>query len=380
MRITIVGGGTMGLASAWALSRRGAEVTVLERFGHVNALSSHGGFTRVIRQAYHEGSDYVPLVRESTQAWRELEGRAGEALLVRTGLLEFGPADDPELAAAVDVCRRTGVEHEEMTPAQAAARWPFRIPNGWTVCLSPDGGYLRVPACLDAFRREAEAAGATMRHGVRVSEVGTDGSVTLEDGERVLGDKVIVAAGPWVRDLLADAGLDGLFRLRRVLAWSRPAPQAQAALASMPVWGAFLRDGFFYGFPYGEYGTAGCKLACHTTTRAEDGGGHLSEPIEPETVDREVHARDLDPLRRFLEAHIPSAAGEWAHHCVCMYGCTPNWDFLVDRLPGRERVIVAGGFSGHGFKFAPAIGRLLAELALDDAAPHADFSFATHFG
>ena len=370
----------MGLASAWALARRGAEVTVLERFGHVNSMSSHGGFTRVIRQAYHEGSDYVPLVREATEAFAGLEARGSEPLLVRTGLLELGPPDDPELAAAVDVCRRTGVAHEVMTPAEASARWPFRIPEGWTVCLSQDGGYLRVPACLDAFKREAEAAGATFRYGVRVTEVDASGRVTLEDGERVEADKVIVAAGPWVRDLLADAGLGALFRLRRVLGWSRPAPEHVAALAAMPVWGAFLIDGFFYGFPYTDYGAAGCKLACHTTTRAEDGGGHLSQPIDPETVDREVRPRDLDPLRRFLEEYIPTAVGEWAHHAVCMYGCTPSWDFLVDRLPDRERVIVAGGFSGHGFKFAPAIGRLLADLALDEAAPHPDFAFAKHFG
>ena len=103
-RVIVVGGGTMGLASAWALARAGAEVTVLERFEHVHARGSHGGHTRIIRESYHEGAGYVPLVRRAARLWDELSQRTGERLLVRTGMLELGPPDDPELRAAILVC------------------------------------------------------------------------------------------------------------------------------------------------------------------------------------------------------------------------------------------------------------------------------------
>ncbi|MEM6996753.1 MAG: FAD-dependent oxidoreductase, partial [Myxococcota bacterium] len=203
--------------------------------------------------------------------------------------------------------------------------------------------------------------------------------VALDDGTRMTADRVVVTAGPWLPGLLPPPLRRALVRLRRVLAWSAPEPRAQAKLRSLPVWGAFLQHGFFYGFPYTDEGVAGLKLACHTNFLAEHAGA-LGEPVDPDEIDRDVTARDLDPLAEILAAHIPSGVGSWAHHTVCMYTATPSWDFLVDRAPDDPRIVVAGGFSGHGFKFAPAMGRLVAELTLTDADARQDFSFARHLG
>ncbi len=378
--VIVVGGGAMGLASAWALARRGAAVTVLERFDVVNDRSSHGGFTRVIRQAYHEGSNYVPLIVESETEWLALGRRVEEQLLVRTGLLEFGPPDHPELLDAIGVCEAMGIDHEVTDAATAMRRWPFAMPDDWTTCFTPSGGYLRVRPCLEAFRAEAEAAGAVVRSRVAVERVvQSSGSVAVEldDGSRMSADRIVVTAGPWLPSLLPPALRGREQRGRRVLAWSNPQGGRNDALRRLPVWGAFLQHGFFYGFPLSDEGVTGLKLACHTNFLAEE-SGYIGRPIEPDTVDRAVAERDLAPLAEILAAHIPDGVGPWAHHAVCMYTATPSWDFLLDRLPDDPRVVVAGGFSGHGFKFAPAIGRLVAELTVTDVGPRHDFSFDRH--
>lgn len=356
----------------------GAAVTVLERFGHVHDRGSHSGHTRVIRQAYHEGSSYVPMIQQSDREWQALGRRAGDELLVRSGLLLFGPADDPELRAAIDTCNRCQLPYSLHEGAEARERWPVRMPDDWRACFDPSGGYLRVGPCMDAMAHEARAAGAVLRHGVKVEalELGAEPSVRLADGERLHADRIVVAAGAWLPQLCPTLLPGRLVRLRRILAWSSPAPEHHAALAAMPVWGAFLPEGFFYGFPYGSEGIVGLKVAVHTSAAQ----ARLAEPIDPDTVDRRAHPEDLEPLRRVLAEHLPAGRGPFDATHACLYTCTPSWDFVIDRLPGEPRVIAAGGMSGHGFKFAPAIGIHVAELLLDEAPPRPGLGVAAHAG
>lgn len=375
-RVIVVGGGTMGLASAWALARRGAAVTVLERFGHVHDHGSHSGYTRIIRQAYHEGSSYVPLVQQADREWVALGQRVGQSLLQRTGLLLFGPPDDPELRAAIDTCRACALPHELVSGDEANRRWPLAVGREHVACWDPSGGYLRVRPCLDALAKEARDAGAELRYGVRLLglEHGTPLKAWLDDGTQLTADRVVVAAGAWLPQLLPWLLRGRLVRQRRILAWAEPAPEHHAVLAGMPVWGAFLPDGFFYGFPYGDEGIRGLKLAVHTSTRQP----WLSTPVDPDAFDRHAHPADLDPLRRVLAEHLPRGQGPLTATHACLYTNSPTMDFVIDRLPNEPRVVVAGAFSGHGFKFAPAIGLHVAELLLDDAAPRPELAVATH--
>jgi glycine/D-amino acid oxidase-like deaminating enzyme len=141
------------------------------------------------------------------------------------------------------------------------------------------------------------------------------------------------------------------------------------------VWAAFEPAGFFYGFPNGDEGIAGLKIARHTTSSPTDD----DQPVDPDAVDRELHDSDVEPVLAFVAARMPAATGRVVAHRVCLYTVTPSWDFVIDRLPEDPRIVIAGGFSGHGFKFAPAIGRIVAGLALDrDAAALPDFTIARH--
>lgn len=379
--VVIVGGGTMGCAAAWALARRGAKVRVLERFSHVHDRGSHGGFTRVIRHAYHEGAGYVRLVDEADRQWQALGERVGHELLARRGLLEFGRLDDPEYRAALHSLEQHAVPHERLSPAEAARRWPVQIPEDYDVSFTPQSGFLRVAACLDALRAEAQSAGARFEYGVHVREVvrptreGEPPRVLLDDGRLIPAQHIVVAAGAYAQQLLPRelvAGPRGrTHALRRVLAWTMPAPEQRAATAAMPVWAGFVPEGFFYGFPFGRHGppddagdassarpVTGFKLACHVS------GAHVDTAAEcdPETVDREVDERDLAPLEAFLRDYLPAAQGPFVHTEVCMYGQSQDGDFIVDLHPDDPRIVVCAGFSGHGFKFAPTIGMLVADL------------------
>jgi glycine/D-amino acid oxidase-like deaminating enzyme len=155
-----------------------------------------------------------------------------------------------------------------------------------------------------------------------------------------------------------------LTRLRRVLTWWTPAAKHVPVLERIPVWCAFDPDGFFYGFPHDDDGITGLKIARHMTRDP----GPDDAAIEPDDVDRALHGRDLDALRTFVDTRMPTAAGPCAAHRVCIYTMTPTSDFIVDRHPLSERIVVAGGFSGHGFKFAPAIGELVCGLATNPRA------------
>ena len=354
----------MGLATSWALSRRGIESHVLERYGHIHDRGSHGGHTRAIRHAYHEGSDYVRLVQRADDLWTDLGDRRGEPLLVRTGLLEFGPPGHESFEQALAAIEDHRLDHERFTAAEARRRWPFELPDDWSACLTPSGGYLRVGPCLDALRDEARSGGAHFEYGVSVRALDLDvPAAVLANGRRVEGDVIVVTAGVGLPDLLPDLLAGRISRLRRVLAWTRPEPDLQPRLLTLPVWGAFVPEGFFYGFPLSADPVGGLKLACHFSDTLPG----MSDPIVPEELDRGVSSSDLAPLERFVARHFPAATGPWIHHAVCMYTTTPSWNFVVDRHPSNPSIVIAGGFSGHGFKFAPAIGEAAAALAVGEA-------------
>lgn len=362
--VVVLGVGGMGSAACAHLARRGAKVLGLERFAVAHDRGSSHGETRLIRQAYMEGEGYVPLALRAYELWDELGDRAGRALLHRTGLLYLGPAASPALASVEEAARLHRLRVEALDAAAVTRRFPdFRVPEGGRGVFEVEGGYLDVEACVAAHVAWARDAGAEVREGAVVAgwDAAGDGvRVRWTEGGRehsVDAGALVLTAGAWSGPLLADLGLP--LEVRRVpLLWFRTRREG-AHGEGAPCFFMDLPHGEFYGFR--DRAPHGVKVAEHLPR----------EPVEdPGALDRELHAADVVPVAQAVEAALPELIPEPTHHAVCMYTMTPDTHFVIDRHPAHPRVVLAAGFSGHGFKFAAVVGEVLADLALEGATRH----------
>jgi monomeric sarcosine oxidase len=356
--VIIIGGGTMGTAAAWALARRGQRALVLEQFQHVHAFGSHGGETRIIRHAYAESPEYVPLVRRADLLWQELEEESGERILVRSGGLElaapgYSHARDARLAADVH-----GLDYEWLSPEEANRRWKgLRVPEDWDVLYSPDSGFLLTEPALRTMGAAAERSGARIIDQAPVTAWGTSsaGVWVSTATERFEAAALIVTAGAWSGSMLRELGLPIEIR-RKTLWWQRVEDLERYRADEFPVFITDSAFGSIYGFPI--YGTPGLKIANHA-------GGQV---VDPNTVDRTTTAGENDDCVALAAELLPGVLPEVVKSAVCLYSVTPDTDFIVDRLPSAPSVAIGAGFSGHGFKFTPAIGELLADLISEPSA------------
>jgi sarcosine oxidase len=366
----IIGLGVMGSAALAALARRGWRVAGIDRFAPGHDRGSSHGATRVIRLGYFEHPSYVPLVRAAYPLWRELEARSGQSLLTITGILEMGPPESDLVAGTLRSSRLHGLPHEILDARSLMKRFPaFRLPDDFVGVFQPDGGFVRAEPAVAALQALASRSGAELIWNKPVLAVAPhrDGvAVTTRRGD-IRAGCAIVAAGPWLKSLLPQ--LPAPLRVtRQVLAWFEPADHARPWFAAerFPVFLLENADGVFYGFPADA---AGVKVAKHH---------HFDEAVDPDHYDRAASAADEAVIRRVLKAHLPDADGRLLAAQACLYTMTPDSDFILDRLPGCPQIIVAAPCSGHGFKFAPVIGEILADLAVMRQTEHdiSRFSFA----
>src|SRR4051812_23296733 len=359
--VVVIGLGAMGSAALCTLARRGRRVLGIERFlpGHDHG-SSHG-ITRLIRLGYFEHPSYVPLLRRAYELWRGLEQASGQKLLHVTGIAEIGPPDGVLVRGTLASARAHSLQHEVFDAQDFMRRFTaFRLPGDFVGVLQPDGGFLEVAASIRTSLALAKDAGADVRTGetVRAIEPRAGGVRIVSDRGTIEAGTVIVAAGPWTKMLLPD--LPAALRVtRQVMGWFKPAEPRLVAPGRFP---AFLLEsayGIHYGFP--PFGDGLVKVAKHH---------HDNETVDPDTYDRVVSAEDEQLIRAAIAVHVPAADGPMAAAQTCLYTMMPDGDFLIDRLPGWPQVIVASPCSGHGFKFAPVIGEILADLAVDGTTAH----------
>jgi sarcosine oxidase len=365
----VVGLGAMGSAAVASLAWRGARVIGIDKYvpGHDRG-SSHGA-TRVIRLGYFEHPSYVPLLRAAYPLWRDLAARSGLPLVNITGIVEIGAPDSALVAGTLRSSRLHGLAHDVLDRAGLVRRFPaFRVPEGYVGVFQPDGGFLRAEQAIQAQLALAREAGAQLRVGEEVVAVEPRGAgvrVVMRDGAIEAGC-AIVTAGPWVKSVLP--GLPAPIRVtRQVLGWFEPHDRALFVPGCFPVFMLQNADGIFYGFP--DDGANGVKVAKHH---------HADENVDPDRCAREVSAADEAMIRAVLVAHLPAANGRRLAATTCLYTMTPDGDFILDRLPGHAAIIVASPCSGHGFKFAPVIGEILADLAIAGTTSHdiSRFAFA----
>lgn len=353
--VIVLGTGGVGSAALWHAARRTNRVLGLDRFPAAHDRGSSHGQTRIIRQAYFEHPDYVPLLLRAYQAWAELESLCGEQLYHCTGLLEAGPADGEVAPGVLEADRRHQLGVKTLDAADAAKRFPaLRLDPSWLVVFEPQAGYLRVERCVERYLQAAVQLGAEHQTGVAVSQwrAEPDGFAVRVGEQWLRTERLIVTAGAWLPDMLGDA-LPPLQILRKHLHWF----EAEGPQWQPPACPAYLFEtagGCFYGFPNCE--PRGIKVAEHS------GGDPIDDPLNDP---REIDPGERGRVERFMKDHLVLPVRTHKAHTTCFYTCTPDHHFLVDRHPEHERLVFAGGLSGHGFKFAPVLGEALVQLAFD---------------
>ncbi len=351
----VVGLGTHGSAAAAALSRRGLRVLGLERFGRGEAFGSSSGWTRMIRRAYFEDPIYVPLVRASWDRWRELEGETGLSLLTQTGGLYGGPTGSRPVAGAIRSAEQHGLAHEVIDADEIHRRWPVFEPAPDTVGLvEVQAGSIRIDRAIEAHLLVAERHGSMLEFGRRVVDwrPAGDGGFEVEDanGAVVGAAHLVLTAGPWLGAILPDLHLP-LQVERECPCWFSPTVDpASVGADRLPVWVMMDGGAAFYGKPHDP--EFGLNVSIH----------HWGTYVDPDEVDRVVGPEDVARIRSFLRVRMPSANGPLANATVCLYTNTPDERFIIDRHPAADGVAFASACSGHGFKFAPVIGDILADL------------------
>jgi len=352
--VVVIGLGGIGSAAAVTLARRGVSVLGIDRFSPAHSRGSSHGQTRLFRTAYFEHSDYVPLLRRAAELWRERESETQRQLFARTGVLLAGPAAGNVLTGTITAANDHDVAVETQSATEAMIRWPMlRFPVEWSTIFEPDAGCLFVEACVRSQLQAAAAAGAELRHGTVVREISCRKTSVevVTDSERVVAGRLVFCPGPWANELLPLPGVP-LTVLRKSLFWYRPIDATAYAPTNMPCFGADTPGGFFYATP--AFDMRGVKLAEHS------GGLPLSGPGE---INRAIDPVEQSAVEVWAAAMIPLLGHERSGHTACFYTMSPDRHAVVGHHPNHPQVSIATGFSGHGFKFAPVIGEVLADLS-----------------
>lgn len=360
--VVVVGLGAMGGHALWRLARRGARVIGVERFAPGHDRGSSHGESRVIRTAYAEGAGYVPLVRAAWRLWEELEAASGQRLLERSGGLALGTRTSPWVRGALESAAEHGLRHELLSSSELRERFPqHRVDDDTVGFFESDAGVLRPERGVVEAVRAARAAGAEVLEGETVLEVVPDDDRPLVrlPGRTLVARHVVLAAGAWLPRLLP--ALDLRLRVvRRVQIWFGTSSPEAFSPERFPV---FVRhqpggDGAWYGCPSLDGATV--KVALHAWPG-------IDEPVDPVLGPRPPDEHDAEQVAAIVAATLPDLRPRPVRMKSCMYALTPDEHFAVGRRRDLPGVTLLAGFSGHGYKFAPALGEAAAQLALDGA-------------
>ena len=415
--VIVIGVGTMGSAACCHLARRGADVLGLEQHALVHDLGSHHGHARMIRQAYFEHPDYVPLLQRAYHNWDELDARTGQRSLYRTGGLYIGEPDGTIVSGSRHAAERHHLPHELLDHDTLSERFSaFRVPDTMVGFYEPDAGYLVPETAVASHIQLARQCGADIRERQSVLgwSVESHGDASREvivqtADSRHRARHLVITAGAWTSEMLdhlppATGKNFHLTVTRQVQAWFQPPrPEAfQNEPGHFPCWFIETDPPFgHYGFPVppstdapasgrsretsvppvtsGRVPTGQeCDTAVPPVPSGQAPSGRSTpapaaikiavhkagHPTDPSSVDRQVCPSETDELADFLEKHLPSAVGPLVDASACLYTNSSDGHFILDHHPAHPEVTLACGFSGHGFKFASVIGEALADISL----------------
>ena len=354
----VIGVGSMGSSACYFLAKGGYKVLGLEQFEISHEFGSHAGQSRIIRKAYFENSDYVPLLNRAYENWKNLESETNTHLYFKTGLVYFGSPNHTLIqgvkrsAALYDV----GLENVD-NPSLRFSQ--FTIPSNFETLWEPDAGFVTPEKAIQLYTQQALKHGAQIHTHERVIDWKKHGGGILVTTDKTIYhcDKLVITAGAWIREIVPS--LSNKIKItRQFVAWIKPKQPELFTLGNFPCW--LLADdekpGCYYGFPilsenFGE--PSGLKLAHH----------YPAIETDPNDVDRTIRSSDEDDLKYVIDKYLPGIFESLHAYKVCLYANSPDEDFIIDQLPGYEDYVsVACGFSGHGFKFSSVVGEILADL------------------
>ena len=362
--VIVLGLSAMGSAAAHHLAQRGKRVLGIEQFTPPHDRgSSHGG-SRMIRQAYWESPDYIPLVLRAYELWRKLERETNTQLLHITGGMNIGSRDGDLVTRTIAAAEMHSIPFDVLDPREISRRFPVFVPQSNDVAVyEPNAGYLLPEECIRAHLKLASSAGAELAFEEQVLSWSAEGDrveVRTSKGTYCAGH-LLITAGPW-----ASQALQGLFPLRvtrQVIAWIQPISGVTAFSAqNFPV---FLCEDIQggapgYGFPAIDGPAGGVKASIHGSDFV----------CTPETVDRSIYDSDIQRIVQRLRVRIPAIDGALVRAETCLYTMTPDEHFVIGTHPEFSSCTIACGFSGHGFKFASVVGEILADFAVDGSTSH----------
>jgi N-methyl-L-tryptophan oxidase len=352
--VIVIGAGSMGMAAGYFLSKSGKKTLLLDSFEPPHNRGSHHGDTRIIRHAYAEGEEYVPLVLKAQELWNELESKTGRKLFHQTGVLSVGLVEDNAIQNVISSAKKYNLPLETMRAEEINHRWPgISLSSEYIGCFEPASGVLKCEECIEAYHELALSEGATILTNQKVTgiEVLDDRVKVNTESTTFYSSSLVISAGAWSGELLKKLDLQlPIQPVRKTFAWF-DADEELYQDNNFPAFAFDTKEGLFYGFP--SINGSGLKVGRH------DGGNSIN-PDEPLTPFGKVHNDQAD-LEQFLKQYMPKYQ-RFKEGKTCIYSLTPDEDFIIDLHPSYSNVAIAAGFSGHGFKFSSVVGHILAEL------------------
>jgi sarcosine oxidase len=352
--VAVLGVGGVGSAACYHLARTGLRVVGIEQFSIPHSRGSSHGVTRILREGLHENETYVPLVRRALELWRELEKTSGTQLFYQTGSLDIGLPGSSIVVGSLNSCQRWSIPHETFAASELRRRYPvLRIYDEMVAVLQPNSGFVLAEGSITAHVNGACDHGAEIHgHEKMIDwEANGDGYAIQTTHDRYEVGQIVFTVGAWASKV---TGISVQVRPERaVLGWFQPKENAaRFGVGSLPVWIIDSPDGgHFYGLPI--FGIPGFKL------------GRLSrnlDEVDPDLPLLEPDSRDEHDLRQFLEKHFPDANGSLLSMQTAFFEHSPDRHFIIGELPGFPGAWVIAGLSGHGFKYASALGELAKDL------------------
>ena len=377
--VIVIGVGSMGSSACYYLSKRGYKVVGLEQFNTPHEQGSHAGQSRIIRKAYFEHPDYVPLLNKAYKNWKDLEDETNTKIYYRTGLAYFGKPGNEMMKGVKYSASLYNIPVENLNASSATKRFPeFRIPPGFEIVFEPEAGFIIPEKAILLYKQQAIQQGAEINTKEKVIEWKKEGNniIVVTDKNMYQCKKLIITAGAWAGKMIPGFA-DKIKVTRQFVAWIKPKKENDFTLNNFPCW--MIADeekpGAYYGFPVlpaaTAEGPAGLKLAYH----------YPGVITDPDNVHRQTIPGDIENLTWFLNKYLPGTFESVIAAKICLYANSPDENFIIDKLPGfEEQVTIACGFSGHGFKFASVVGEILADLAMEGTTTHPiDFLSAKRF-